>query len=116
MKAMVFFRVALLVCLCSGGCSKGSSTSSTGSTTSPGGGTSSAPPPAAAGLATISGRAPASTFAIVVLDPESERTLPPQDSPPVMDQIGATFAPELLFVRTGQPAEFRNSDDTLHNV
>jgi copper binding plastocyanin/azurin family protein len=33
-----------------------------------------------------------------------------------MDQVGLTFGPELLLVRTGQPVEFRNSDDTLHNV
>jgi hypothetical protein len=33
-----------------------------------------------------------------------------------MDQAGLTFSPELLLVRTGQPTEFRNSDDTLHNV
>ena len=33
-----------------------------------------------------------------------------------MDQVSATFTPDLLFVRTGQPVEFRNSDDTLHNV
>lgn len=33
-----------------------------------------------------------------------------------MDQVSLTFIPDLLFVRTGQPVEFRNSDDTLHNV
>ena len=33
-----------------------------------------------------------------------------------MDQAGLTFGPELLLVRTGFPVEFRNSDDTLHNV
>jgi len=33
-----------------------------------------------------------------------------------MDQVGLTFGPPLLLVRTGQPVEFRNSDDTLHNV
>ena len=33
-----------------------------------------------------------------------------------MDQVGQMFGPELLLVRTGQPVEFRNSDDTLHNV
>jgi len=34
----------------------------------------------------------------------------------VMDQANLTFTPELLLVRTGQAAEFRNSDDVLHNV
>lgn len=36
--------------------------------------------------------------------------------PPSLDQVSLTFTPEFLFVRTGQPVEFRNSDDTLHNV
>ena len=40
---------------------------------------------------------------------------PPVDTP-IMDQAGLTFGPELLLVRTGYPVEFRNSDDTLHNV
>jgi len=34
----------------------------------------------------------------------------------VMDQVGQTFGPDFLLVRTGQPVEFRNSDDSLHNV
>jgi hypothetical protein len=33
-----------------------------------------------------------------------------------MDQVSLTFVPALLFVRTGERVEFRNSDDTLHNV
>lgn len=33
-----------------------------------------------------------------------------------MDQVSLTFTPGMLFVRTGTPVEFRNSDDTLHNV
>jgi hypothetical protein len=33
-----------------------------------------------------------------------------------MDQVSLTFVPALLFVRTWQRVEFRNSDDTLHNV
>jgi plastocyanin len=54
--------------------------------------------------------------AVVVLEPKSARTFPPQSEKPLMDQAGLTFGPELLLVRTGQPVEFRNSDDTLHNV
>ncbi len=54
--------------------------------------------------------------AVVVLVPKSARTFPPQDGKPVMDQVGLTFGPELLLVRTNQPVEFRNNDDTLHNV
>jgi plastocyanin len=53
---------------------------------------------------------------IVVLEPKDDRSFPAQTEKPVMDQVGLTFGPPLLFVRTGQPVEFRNSDDTLHNV
>lgn len=53
---------------------------------------------------------------VVVLEPRGAREFPAQHEKPVMDQVGLTFDPELLFVRTGQPVEFRNNDDTLHNV
>jgi plastocyanin len=53
---------------------------------------------------------------VVVLEPTTSRSFPPQTDVPVMDQVSLTFGPELLLVRTGQPVEFRNSDDTLHNV
>ena len=53
---------------------------------------------------------------VVVLEPKTPQSFPPQTFVPVMDQVGLTFGPELLLVRTGQPTEFRNSDDTLHNV
>ena len=53
---------------------------------------------------------------VVVLEPKTSQSFPPQSFVPVMDQVGLTFGPELLLVRTGQPTEFRNSDDTLHNV
>ena len=33
-----------------------------------------------------------------------------------MDQVSLTFTPAMLLARTGQPVEFRNSDETLHNV
>jgi Copper binding proteins, plastocyanin/azurin family len=33
-----------------------------------------------------------------------------------MDQVSLAFTPDMLFVRTGVPVEFRNNDDTLHNV
>jgi plastocyanin len=53
---------------------------------------------------------------IIVLDAKTEHEPVPQTEMPAMDQVSATFVPPLLFVRTNQPAEFRNSDDTLHNV
>jgi len=54
--------------------------------------------------------------AIVILEPRTPREFPPQVEEPFMDQISQTFFPAVLFVRTGQPTEFRNSDDVLHNV
>jgi plastocyanin len=81
--------------------------------------TSAPPASTASSSGTVSGKGPApssSGAVVVVLEPRSPRTFPPQDEKPVMDQVGLTFTPELLFVRTGQPVEFRNNDDTLHNV
>jgi plastocyanin len=79
-----------------------------------------AAPPAAAGSSaatgSIAGRTHATGTAVVVLEPKTARTFSPPDEKPVMDQAGLTFGPELLLVRTGFPVEFRNSDDTLHNV
>ena len=51
-----------------------------------------------------------------MLELKAAQEYPPQTEKPAMDQVSATFGPPLLFVRTGQPAVFRNSDDTLHNV
>ena len=53
---------------------------------------------------------------VVVLEPKTPHEYPLQIEKPVMDQVSATFGPAMLYVRTGQPSEFRNSDDTLHNV
>jgi plastocyanin len=75
------------------------------------------PPDSSTGI--VKGKVPLPTpgaTIIVVLEPKDERSFPPQTEKPVMDQVGLTFGPPLLFVRTGQPVEFRNGDDTLHNV
>ncbi len=64
----------------------------------------------------IAGSVHGTGTAVVVLEPKSARAFAPPDEKPVMDQAGLTFGPELLLVRTGYPVEFRNSDDTLHNV
>ena len=87
-------------------------------------------PPAAAGSAaaapqaavagatrgTIAGRVNAAGTAVVVLEPKTARPFGAPAEKPIMDQAGLMFGPELLLVRTGYPVEFRNSDDTLHNV
>jgi len=62
------------------------------------------------------GRVNAAGTAVVVLEPKAARTFGAPAEKPVMDQAGLMFGPELLLVRTGYPVEFRNSDDTLHNV
>ena len=71
------------------------------------------------GPQTISGRAPAPINgypAVVVLEPQRTGELPPQTVVPVMDQVQTSFTPKMLLVRTGQPAEFWNNDEVLHNV
>ena len=44
------------------------------------------------------------------------RVFPVPDGPAIMDQYAKQFVPEMLFVRVGQPVEFRNSEDSPHNV
>jgi plastocyanin len=70
----------------------------------------------AAASGSIAGRVNATGTAVVVLEPKTARTFGAPEEKPVMDQAGLMFGPELLLVRTGYPVEFRNSDDTLHNV
>jgi plastocyanin len=66
----------------------------------------------------VTGMAPvrAGQPSIVLLQPAATGEVPPQSQRPVMDQVSQTFIPGFLLVRTGQAAEFRNSDDVLHNV
>jgi plastocyanin len=73
-----------------------------------------AAPQAATG--SVAGSVHATGAAVVVLESKAPRAFPPPVEKPIMDQAGLTFGPELLLVRTGYPVEFRNSDDTLHNV
>ena len=76
-----------------------------------------APPSASsAALGRVDGTLHTTAAAVVVLEPKTARSFPAPEEKPVMDQAGLMFGPELLLVRTGYPVEFRNSDDTLHNV
>ncbi|MFA5908871.1 MAG: plastocyanin/azurin family copper-binding protein [Vicinamibacterales bacterium] len=73
-----------------------------------------APPPAAAtGIAEVTGTAPAG--AIVSLQPAAG-DIPMPSGPAVMDQYAKQFVPGVLYVRVGQPVEFRNTEDMGHNV
>jgi plastocyanin len=72
-----------------------------------------------AGRGNVVGQAPvpgSNGVVVVVLEPKETRTFPPSGEAPVMDQASLTFTPDVLLVRTGEPVEFRNSDETLHNV
>jgi len=107
--ALALFALAL-----AGGCAKSAEPPQAAASASAT--TGAAVPAGHAGAGKIVGKVAASGTAVVVLEPKSAQTFPAQTETPVMDQIGLTFGPELLLVRTGQPVEFRNSDDTLHNV
>ena len=77
----------------------------------------SAPPPAGAPAppvtsSVVSGTVPRN--AIVALVPAEP--LPAPAGPAVMDQYAKQFVPNVLYVRVGQPVEFRNSEDMPHNV
>lgn len=75
--------------------------------------------PTSAVPATIVGtvaRAANDVPSVVVLRSSIPLRYPPQAQKPLMDQIARTFTPGVLVVRTGQPADFRNDDDVLHNV
>lgn len=60
----------------------------------------------------VSGTVPRN--AIVSLVPAEP--LPAPAGPAVMDQYAKQFVPNVLYVRVGQPVEFRNSEDMPHNV
>lgn len=72
-----------------------------------------APVADANGPAVVAGTAPSGS--IVALIPAAGETTMPA-GPAVMDQFSKTFVPNILYVRVGQPVEFRNSEDMPHNV
>ena len=72
-----------------------------------------------AGPHVVDGKVPAAVGgfpSVLILEAKSAGDAPPPPASPYMDQIQQTFIPPVLMVRTGQPVEFRNSDDVLHNV
>ena len=77
------------------------------------------PPSPASAPAAVTGKVPiltGGTPAVVILEPRHTDHEPAPNSMPVMDQVARSFIPPILFVRTGHAAEFRNSDDELHNI
>lgn len=80
----------------------------------------SAAPPAAAAIAPadtanaeVTGTARKGAI-ISLLPAAGEVPLP--EGPAVMDQYAKRFVPDMLYVRVGQPVEFRNTEDMGHNV
>jgi len=71
-----------------------------------------APAPPAATSAEVTGTVPPN--AIVTLIPAEGAPMP--EGPAIMDQYAKQFVPNTLYVRVGQPVEFRNSEDMPHNV
>ena len=105
--------VVIALCASAAACSKADAPPATTATPP------TAAPAGAFATGTVAGNGPSPDSAgavVVVLEPKGARTFAAQSEKPIMDQAGLTFGPELLLVRTGQPVEFRNSDDTLHNV
>ena len=76
------------------------------------------PAPAGAGLQ-VTGTAPTSldgSLTVVVLEPLSELPFEAPEEPVQMDQLGMEFLPPVLLANVGQPVNFHNSEDVLHNV
>jgi plastocyanin len=71
-----------------------------------------APPAAAITTSEVTGVVPRN--AIVTLLPAEPVPMPA--GPAVTDQYSKSFVPNVLYVRVGQPVEFRNSEDMPHNV
>lgn len=78
-----------------------------------------APPAAAttspADTATAEVTGTARKGAIISLLPAAGE-VPLPEGPAVMDQYAKQFVPNMLYVRVGQPVEFRNTEDMGHNV
>jgi len=70
-------------------------------------------PAAAATHSEVTGTVPRN--ALVTLIPAAAEA-PMPAGPAVMDQYAKQFVPNVLYVRVGQPVEFRNSEDMPHNV
>lgn len=64
-------------------------------------------------IAVVTGTVPPG--AVVSLLPAGAQ-VPMPEGPAVMDQYAKQFVPDTLYVRVGQPVEFRNTDNLGHNV
>src|SRR5688572_16452655 len=71
-----------------------------------------ASPAPAATTSDVSGTVPRNAIVTLLL----AEPAPMPEGPAVMDQYAKQFVPNVLYVRVGQPVEFRNSEDMPHNV
>ena len=72
-----------------------------------------------AGATDVSGKAPPATRgfpSVIILEPDSLDNLTVPTDPVVMDQVRQEFVPRVLVARSGQPVDFHNGEDLLHNV
>ena len=79
------------------------------------------PPPASTSQAgsEVTGKispALAPPSSLLALEPQGAAEIPVKAEPAVMDQISLEFLPAFLVAQAGQPVEFRNSEDVLHNI
>jgi plastocyanin len=70
--------------------------------------------PASNGRTLVVGRAPGGSY--VMLEPQDGKEFPAATGPAFMDQSSQMFIPGEMVARTGQPVQFRSSEDVLHNV
>lgn len=67
----------------------------------------------------VTGTAPTArdgSLTVVVLEPQAGPPVEPPETPVQMDQLGMEFLPPVLLAIVGQPVNFTNSEDVLHNV
>ena len=78
-----------------------------------------APPTTAGAGAEVTGKVSPSVAppsSLLALEPQNPVALPVKTDPAVLDQISLEFLPAFLVAQAGQPVEFRNSEDVLHNI
>jgi len=67
----------------------------------------------------VTGQAPKASGgfpSVIIMEPRGGEPFPVPTESVLMDQYGIQFHPKILLARVGQPVEFHNSEDELHNV
>lgn len=70
-------------------------------------------------ISVLTGTAPRATGgfpSVLIFKPQLQSALPIPQAAAVLDQYNTDFHPRVLVVRVGQTVQFKNSEDTLHNV